>query len=310
MKNLLLILFLIFVSREAFSLVDYSEDTSGFKPKAVPSAPRQKTNAPTSTIEAPKMASKKSSGPSMMEFSTQYKSQSIGLSTGDVGVSTFNFNGHIQTPYNFYLDLSYDIHSTDSLALSESASYQEGNPELKIGLNWLTFGTQADMTTVDFIFGYRAGMDESNMASTRDDKIVALETTKRFHQFVVGLGYQIDMTGAPSSSEERDIGNISKLYANLGVEVSHDIRFLLSAQQVKIASNADSTHSLMLSEDQSYAAITPRLILGIAPYVNLHLGGVFRTKRLKDIDTLTSTRLYNLDGALGNSLITGLDISL
>ena len=118
------------------------------------------------------------------------------------------------------------------------------------------------------------------------------------------------MTGAPNNILEKDIGNITRIYTRLGVEVSADIRFLIEADQIKVAGNSNSSHSLILNRDLSYGIISPKLILGLSPFVNMELGGTFRTKRLENIDSLTSAKLYHLDGVYGNSLVVGLNINL
>ena len=311
MKNLLLILFLLFLNRKAFSLVDYTDDDQrSFKPrKARAAAPARKS---VKSVAAPQARSKGSSSSvlSMMDFSTEYKSTGLDLNTGRATVSTLAFNGHIKTPYNLFIDFSYGMHSSDNDYLAHTGQYQSGNPEISIGLNWLTFGSRADLTTIDFIAGYRFAEEDSSFATSRDDKIIALETTKRFHSFVLGLGYKVDLTGAPSIESEQDIGNISRVYAKLGLEVSADIKFLVEAQKVTISENSISTHSLALQEDKSFGIISPSLILGLTPMINMRLGGVFRTKRLENIDALTSARLYTVDGIYGNSLVAGLNINL
>ena len=178
-----------------------------------------------------------------------------------------------------------------------------------LGLNWLEFGSGADSGNISFIFGYVMGQENSSFAHSRSDKIVGVETSKRFYDFALGLGYRFMMTGSPASEQEMDIGNIGQLIGSIGWMATPDIRFVVEAGTYSIASNPSSAHNKRLLEGVSFCYASPSVLLGISTFVQLELGGVFRSKRVKG-DDLIDARLYNLKGAYGNSVFSGLNMSI
>lgn len=305
-KNLLLFFTLFLISKYSFALVDYTESS----PEPAPAPTKIKRIAPPSSTNS-SVASGSGmitrSGPSgVFELSANYGmiDAQVGDQSGKVNVTSFQ--GHFETSYNIWLDAAWSMGSFDSSSTIGEGSSQKGNPQVILGVNWLEFGGGADRASMDFIGGANIGQKNSGFATSRTDKIVGVETAKRFGTFVFGLGYRVWLTGSPSQETELNIGNIQRLNASLGWMVSPDIRFAVEAATVSIgAGDGDNA----LSEKISFGTVSPSLQLTISPMVSLDLGAVFRSKRLKD-ENLLNARLWNLPGSYGNKIYAGLNFSL
>lgn len=301
-KNIFLFFILFLISRYSFALVDYTETSE------TPPAPIRKLTPSGQTVSAPvKNTIRQNSAPSgMFELSARYGSidAEVGERSGKLNVTSFD--AHFETSYNIWLDASWSMASFDAHSNIATGSSQKGNPKLLLGVTWLEFGGGAERATIDFVAGANLGQKNSVFATSRTDKIVGVETSKRFDSFVFGLGYRVWLTSAPKTSEEIEIGNVQRLSASLGWMVSPDIRFALEAATVKVG---NSKTPGALAEPVSFGTIAPTLQLSLSPMVALELGAVFRSKRLKD-ESLLGARLWNLPGSYGNSLFAGLGISL
>lgn len=302
-KNLLLFFILFLISRYSFALVDYSEMV-----EAPASTPTQvKRIAPPSSSVASSSSVKRNSGPSgFFELSAKYGVMNAQLGDKSGKVNVTRFDGHFETPYNIWLDGSWSMGSFDSSSQLGEGSSQNGNPQVILGVNWLDYGGAGDRASVDFVGGVNISQKDSDFAASRTDKIVGVETAKRFSSFVFGLGYRLWMTGNASNSEELQIGNIQRLSASLGWMVSPDIRFALEGATVSVEAG-DSNAGLQ--EKISFGTVSPSMQLALSPSVSLDMGAVFRSKRLKD-ETLLNARLWNLPGSYGNSIFAGLSLSL
>jgi hypothetical protein len=302
-----------FVSFSGHALVDYSQSES-YTPKnsgarSVKAAPASAPRAAKVQRSVSRSASSGQSGKTHFSSELSYGSQNIKLQDVEAKTNVMRFNGHFATDYNIFLDASYFQTSSSSTDLigDATADQEKGNPELKLGFNWLNIGQAAEAVTVDLYGGYSFGQNNSIFATSRDDRIVGVSTAKRFHHFVIGLGYELRMTGDAIESE-RQVGNITALEANLGWVVSNDIRFLLNAKSYQVSAG-DRALGLNLDRTLKFSTITPKMILSLAPMINLNLAAQFRTRRLKDNDTLDAN-LWSLDAAYGTSLIAGLSFTL
>lgn len=300
-KNLLLFFVLFLISRYSFALVDYTESAP------IAPAPVKRIAPPSQTSMAQTSTVTHNSGPSgMFEVSANYGV--LNAHVGDVSgkLNVTEFKAHFETNYNIWLDAAWAMASFDSSGQIAQGSSQKGNPQILLGVNWLEFGGAGDRATIDFLGGVNLAQKDSDFASSRLDKVVGVETTKRFSTFVFGLGYKVWLTGTPSNSEEITIGNVQRLSASLGWMVSPDIQFAVEAATVSIGVG-DGDRALV--QKTSFGTLAPSVHLGITPSVGLELGAVFRTKRLKD-ENLLGARLWNLPGSYGNKLYAGLGISL
>lgn len=287
-KTSMLAAFLAF-SFNAHALVDYSEPVSAPAP----------SNTTATRLQSPRQESQSSLiWKSDFSLSTNYESTEI--NSEKIGV--LNFNTHLQTPFNVYLDMSYWQAQT-------KAGSQSGNPRFILGFNWLRFGSPSEEARLD-IYGGGRFAGSSEMASSRTDKIFGVETTKRFGTFGLGLGYDMTMTGAPKKETDMSLGNIHRIVVSGGWMVSNDIQFEVELENFKINPAKDSTRANKLTETASFSTLSPKLNLMIVPAVNLEMGARFRTNKPKIGQSLASAKLFDLHGAYSNSLFAGLHFNI
>ncbi|AUN98209.1 hypothetical protein C0V70_08840 [Bacteriovorax stolpii] len=289
-KSLLLSCALI--SLNAHALVDYSETVNEPADK---SAGRsiQKMSKPQSSGSGRSLSWKAD-----MSLETNYES----LEVGGNKYGVMNFATHIQTPVDVYFDASYWHANGDEGSSS-------GNPKLILGFNWLRFGNPSEEARVD-IYGGAKLSSSSKLGSSRTDKIIGAETTKRFGTFGLGIGYDVTLVGKPKNSEERAIGNISRLTISGGWMVSNDIQFEIEAESFSIDKAKDTNRAARLGEKVSFSTLSPKVNLGLAPAVNLELGARFRMKKAKSEADLMSAKVFDLHGANSNSLFAGLNLTI
>jgi hypothetical protein len=194
---------------------------------------------------------------------------------------------------------------SDDAPITEQTSSQNGNPEVILGFNWLKFGRSHELATIDLYAGH-SFRSRSDLGSSRNDIITGVETSKRFHEFFIGLGYEYQMTGTPEDIGEADIGNIQKLMATIGWRATPDIQFIIEGESVKVRASDDSFRALRLDEELSFASVSPKIGLGLRPYIQLELGARFQTREVSDSSKLFQTRLWSMGGAYGNSIFAGL----
>lgn len=276
----------------AQALVDYSNTVGGVEEKAPSNKSVQRMSAPASSGGGRGLSWK-----SDFSFTTNYES----LEIGDNKYGVLNLNAHIQTPMNIYIDASY-------WNANGNEGSSSGNPRLILGFNWLRFGSPSDEAKLD-IYGGAKLSSSSMLGSSRTDKIVGAETTKRFGTFGIGIGYDMTLTGNPKNSEEHAIGNIGRLTISGGWMVSQDIQFEVEAENFSIAAG-DESRANRLQEKVSFSTLSPKLNLGLAPAVNLELGARFRMKKAKEESNLMAAKVFDLHGAHSNSLFAGLNITL
>ena len=290
-----------------YALVDYSQSSSA----PAPAAPMMKSEGSASSKGA--NVKKLSAGPSGVgagiSFDSYYESQKVQGKEQTGNINIIGFNSLIQTPYPVYLDLSYWQGNSDAPFISNDSSDQKGNPQVKVGFNWLSFGDKASSATVDLIAGYKMAASNSTIASSRSDKIVGVQTTKVISEVALGLGYEYYLTGTPSQEEEMDIGNIGKFTAALMWRVSPDIKMGVEAVNYTIKAS-DAERDPKLKNDLSFSYLSPQLALGLSPFVGLELGAKFRVKKIPNAYEYTDTKIYDLRGAFGNSLFAKLNLSI
>lgn len=303
----LFILLLFFLSSKLYALVDYTQPEvsrpTGVKgPTAAAPAPQVKrVAAKTSVSDATNMAH--------INFGLGHEVLDVSSAEREGKVSLSHFYTHLQTNYDLFLSASFWTANSDDAPITKQSSSQNGNPELVLGFNWLKFGRAHELATIDLFVGH-SFRSSSDLGSSRNDVIAGVETSKRFHDFFLGLGYEFQMTGTPNDPGEADIGQIQKLTASLGWRATADIQFIVEGESVTVRPSDESTHSLSLKEELSFASITPKIGLGLRPYFQLELGARFQTQKVKDPSSLYQTRLWNMGGAYGNSIFAGLNISI
>ena len=296
-----------FFSLPALALVDYTE-SARFKPQSSGASSVSRKGAATRSVTRPQKKRNHRGGLGLeLHSGLSYDTQDVEIGTKAGKVSALAFATHIQTRYNIFLAATVTQMRSDSIDLvSEKTSFQRGNPEILLGLNWLQFGKKEELATVDLYGGLSFGQKGSDFATQRSDQIVGVSTAKRFYDLALGLGYELRLTGDPEGGE-LGIGNITRLSASLGWVVSHDIRFLIEGHAYDV--RAGSGLGNALEETAKFGVMKPQLQLKLGRFIDFTLGATVRTRRLKD-DTLLQARLWNLEGAYGSGVFTGLNINI
>lgn len=296
------------LSLNSYALVDYT-DPSDYQSAPAPQV--RKSQRKVTRRAAPR---KQSQGAKFLDIKTTYKSQNFDVANSEGQVreeklSTITVDGRIETGYDVYLEFAFPMHSGRLSNDQVETSFQKGNPEFILGLNWLEFGAAQTALALDIYAGMIFSSD-SDFASKRTDKIIGVHTSKRFFDFGFGLNYELNLTGASDDSSEQDIGTIQQLTAQVGWLVSSDIRFVVSANTIKVAKSTDAGRSNRLETDIKYAYIKPEVILTLSPNVDLHMMGTFQSRRPKNELVSTDARLWHLEGFYGNSLAAALNFSI
>jgi hypothetical protein len=300
MKSVLLFLF----SLSSFALVDYSdssESSSSFRP----SSAKKPTVKRVASSSASRRAARKS-GPSHIELDLDFRSIDYIADSREGKVNKLSVDGHLQTDYDFFVDFHMPFYTGMVEENQADTDYQKGNGEIDLGINWFTAGNRDSSFALDTTFGMTMGT-KSPFASSRTDKKVGVEMSRRFFNVGLGLGYHLTMTGSPDDNEvEQDIGNISTLSLSLGWVVSSDIKFLVKASSHKVSQSTNETMSNRLNNDIKFATISPQIVLTMSPGLDLKLNATFLTRRPKSEYVSTQARLWGLEGFYGNTLSAGL----
>ena len=313
--KLVILLGLLLTTNSSFSLVDYSDQNGSFdkaknnKSKIRPT--RKLGNRSTERMTRTKRGASSGGGPS---FSLGSKYEKLTLKNfGNATVDRYVVDGSFKTNFNLFLDFNYwgvlsysKLEKEDNRILSDS-----GNLTIKLGFNWLKLGGFSDQVNIDLYGGASIGKADGRFASSRDDKIVGIETSKRFMSVVIGFGYEMILTGTPANEEDLQIGNISKLSAGIAVVVSPDISLLVEGATIKVSQGQVDGEN-PLTEQLSFAYVSPKLILKIGQSIEWTLGASFITRRPNSSAEFSPmrTKLWNLDNCYGNSIFSGIGISL
>ncbi|MBI2520457.1 MAG: hypothetical protein HYV97_08560 [Bdellovibrio sp.] len=303
--------FVFFVPHQSQALVDYSDETSSaprrtFTPKSSESSPASNSGrVSTSTVSA----RNDNRGPLVFSFAPRYEVITVKKSTRESKVRATGLEARINSPWNFHFDMKYAMYSTDDQELSSESGQQKGNPELKVGIDWLDFGGAQDRTTLTFIAGATLAASDSTLGSSRTDKIAGLETTKRFYSFGLGLGYELHLVGNPKQEEEMEIGNIHHIYGGFDFELSPDIALGIMADNYSVGAVTGSSRINHLNEKLSFSSVATSLTLRPQGFFAIELGARFNTKRVQSPESLSRARLWGLPGAYGNTIYTGLGVS-
>lgn len=288
---------LTLASLNAQALVDYSDTVDAPKNSQREDKPSSKSFTKMSS-PANGGSGRSLSWKADMSLATNYETMEI--EGNKYGV--INLAAHVQTPVNVYFDASYWSTSTNE-------GTQAGNPKLILGFNWLRFGSPGDEARLD-IYGGAKLKSSSKIGSSRMDKIVGAETTKRFGTFGLGIGYDMTIVGTSQNLEEKQIGNITRLTVSGGWMVSNDIQFEIEAENFTVNKGEDSSIQNRLIEKTSWSTLSPKLNLGLAPAINLELGARFRMKKAKAESELMKARVFDLHGSNANSLFAGLNFTI
>jgi hypothetical protein len=288
-KNHLLLLSLAtgLFSFNSFALVDYSDSSD-----KAPAINKSQMNLPS------KESSQSLIWKSDFSLETNYELMEIGKEK----VGLLNLATHLQTPFNIYFDMSYWQANT-------SKGSQAGNPKIILGFNWLRIGNPADQASIN-LYGGGKFSSNSDLGSSSTDKIFGVETTKKFGNFGLGIGYDVTLTSTPKKSFEVAVGNIGRLEVSGGWMATNDIQFEVSIENFKVAKNNDESRLNKLNQDITFSTISPKLNLQLFPNLNFELGARYPMKKAKSTQDLTALKLVDLHGMYSSSVFTGINISL
>lgn len=290
----LLIPILFAFSTGAWALVDYSDEG--------PSSSSAPAKSSASSAKSVSRMPERNSGKSLTwkaDYSLITNYESMELAGEKVGV--MNIATHVQTPFDVYFQGSYWTANTKD-------GSQQGNPKLILGFNWLRFGNPSEEARLDLYGGARLS-SSSSLATSRTDKIFGVETTKRFGTFGLGVGYEMTLAGKAKRESEMQIGDIQRLSVSGGWMVSNDIQFEIEAENFTVGADKRGTAN-GLKEKVNFSTLSPKLNLGLATAVHLEMGARFRMKKAKEELNLADAGLFDLHGALSNSIYAGLNLSI
>ncbi|MFG1483591.1 hypothetical protein ABMA79_12665 [Halobacteriovorax sp. HFRX-2_2] len=289
----------------ALALVDYSPKSSGassYNPVTTrPSAPARSERA-VSRAQAPSASS------DLWAFLPDYYDFSLGYVANksfftDENINFVNFNLKMGFAHGIFLDLAAS--GAQSL---ETAEFEQASTGVKLGFNWLEVGNDYNKLIIDSYLGMRF-KGKSEFATQRNDRILGITTEKRFGAAALGVDYERIFADTLDTDEEMAIGDISHIKANLGIMVSHEIQFLLTYGEVKVAAS-DFFTANSLRSDLKYSYLMPQMFLRMSRSVRLNMGAGFQVTR-PDSSVLNETaKLWDLPVLYGNTLFAGLNLSI
>lgn len=306
MAKISILLLASMMASSSFALVDYSEPSA---PETRP-APRAAEKATRATPRASSSSSSSSSSANYgVEMRVGYESLTAKDAEGKPQASLWRGSFHLQTPYNIYFDANTAYAKTDDAQMSDKTSGQMMNPEFSMGINWVKFGSGADLGSLDLIVGHRHALRDSDFASSRNDYSLSLETKKRLMDFALGLGAQYTFTGKAKDSNEMDVGNIVHFYGEIGYQATYDIIFGFAAGHYSI-SEGEQDASATLDHKLTSSYYSPKLNLILSPHVAMELGGIFMGKKASGAADMLKQGLYHVKGLYGDSLYLNLAFAL
>lgn len=316
-----LFIYVLFLSNSVvlYAAVEYSGNTDKMLQEYSPPKQMQTTNKVSSRPTSPVGlgANARSFNP-LFEIQTSYEDHKIQNEFVNAKINLIRTKLEIRPIEDVFINATYWYANSSHLQLTQNPKHQKGNLTAILGLNWFNMGSELEKTRIDIHLGAMFGEKDSDLASTRLDKIVGFETTKRFNTVLFGLGVQLRLTNTPKSDKELIIGNMAKFSVGLGWIVSHDIRIGLEANSYKLYGadlellQEDPTlKGRILEKDVSFSTLSPQLFLSLGETsLEAYLGFHIRTKNpTSKVDT-TKARLFEIPGVYGNSILGGLSFVL
>lgn len=320
MRFVFLSVFVFFLSvPQGFSLVDYTDYDNDREADEVVKVSRKKRKVRSNkrrrlAVNSPQHNyAKKSSLSGMMDLDISYDSSKVNVGDRVGQIEKIIYDGHLRLPFGLFFNASFYQISSKSSEISESGSYQNGNPLFILGLNWFQIGNAEDAARVDFYGGLSLKQKNSDFAASRTDTVFGLQTSKKMSQSVIALAGEYWKTGSPDNLNESDIGNITRLKMAFGYVFSHDIRFEMTGHHVHIQkSGNDEFTARRLTEDLSFSSVSPRFILSLGRLINFNVGANIQIKKLDNFENVDylSLKLHQFAGSYGNSVYIGLGTSL
>ena len=307
-KLIPLIFFLVVTSSGTWALVDYSEQEAPMVNSAV------KKNRVVGAKSIRRVGARRQGGGASLidsfSFRTGIESMKVNYEGHSRKVTRFIGNSHIQTNYNVFTNINYWYASSDSDSLASTSRTQAGNPTVRLGFNWLKFGKAEEMATIDLYGGAMFKATDSEFGSSRFDKLAGVETSKRFFDLALALGWELRITGSPSNPDESAIGNINKLSAAIGWRVSPDINFSVEGVNYKVSGNKGTEYDSIMTRGFSFSYISPKMNLKIGTFIGLEMGAIFRTDKVEISEEIVGAKLWDLEGLYGNSIFGGLNLTI
>jgi hypothetical protein len=251
----------------------------------------------------------------ILSLKLRYETLDVGLNSSATNneilgkVNTYNMDLRLDTPYDFYVAVG----TTQSKSEDINAANKENNRgaiKYQLGLDWY----KDRGARLGIYLGHIQGQEDSQFASSRNDQFIGFESSKQIKSVVVGIGYDLRMTGTPKNSSEVAIGNISRLSGGLSWIVSNDIRFSFLAHAYKIA-KSDDTNFNTIEDDITFSVLIPSIHLQLFKSTELELGANIRTNKAdlvsdQNAQDFINSRLLDLPGSYGNSFYAGLNFNI
>ncbi|MCY4523200.1 MAG: hypothetical protein OXB84_00535 [Halobacteriovoraceae bacterium] len=209
----------VFLSPSVFSLVEYSDESS-FRPvksgvvgksKNIKVKKRKRVSSKIKRNSYQRRKKVKKHMASLFDFTLGHESYKASLSDGEGTVGFYTVDGRFQVDPDLYLDIGYWHTAGTKGALFAGDGEKKGNTTFKLGLNWFRVGDPAYQAVVNFYGGAMLPVKNSIVASSRLDKMVGIETSKRFENFLLALGFDMRLTGSPANANEMYLGNINTI---------------------------------------------------------------------------------------------------
>lgn len=309
-KNALLVLS-IGLPLCAHALVDYTESPRS----QAGAAPASNSTSSENVIRRTRPSNNQAGGSGMFRLGSQFESVRVQTDEGEEKVDFMKFQAQFMTQYDVFLDVRYWMTPSSALDIlgheGEQSSTHQGNARTVLGFNWMNFGGGPTAGNVDLYGGASIRASESSaFGASRTDMVLGVMTSKRFHSLALGLGYELVRTGNPGKDAELSIGDIQKFHASLGWRVSPDIQMMLEGATYRIGSSEQTERTFYLQESQTFASVTPSMVLRLSHLMRLRLGATFQTNKVDDPKEMVRARLWDIDGLYGNRLFAGLSFSL
>ena len=290
----------------AFALVEYSDEKDYRQSQTFKKVQKKRNPRPAFSPRSYKKTSAKkvSKGKKIINAAIGCESHKMTSLNDPDRIGLCLLEARVKADPGIYIDASY-WHTSKGRNTEESTISKKGNPTIKIGLNWLELGSPVDRAIVNVYGGMMFSARNSLLASTRTDKIIGLETFKRFNQFLAGMAFELRLTGNPQD-HEMNIGDMHTFKGALRWMASPDILFTMEAAATTIRPG-ETTAVLRNDQKIFFSWLSPKLDLTLSPFVRFNMGARFQVKRTHLVPTL---RIWNMKAAYGNSIFAGLSFSL
>jgi hypothetical protein len=190
----------------------------------------------------------------------------------------------------------------------ETKDFQLGNVSLFVGVDWLKIGEQDYFTILNIYSGTILPEKKSLLASSRQDYVIGVKTTKKIHQMVLFIQGERRFSTKSKKEEEWDVGGASIFSLGVGGIISNDIRVSSGINYGKIESKKRSEKTI--DQPLEYLSSLTELGLGVKKNVDLVLGMniLIKKPQSEQQDDLRNVNFMNYPGVMGDMLVLRLSL--